>query len=64
MRSSIPEGPGSAAGLRAAQVAPPTRCRVESQEEIEMADVICVVLVVATFAVLALVVKGVERLER
>jgi hypothetical protein len=29
-----------------------------------MADVICVVLVVATFAVLALVVKGVERLER
>jgi hypothetical protein len=29
-----------------------------------MADVICVVLVVATFVVLALVVKGVERLER
>lgn len=29
-----------------------------------MADVICVVLVVAAFAVLALVVKGVERLER
>jgi len=29
-----------------------------------MADVIYVVLVVATFAVLALVVKGVERLER
>lgn len=29
-----------------------------------MADVICVALVVATFAVLALIVKGVERLER
>jgi hypothetical protein len=29
-----------------------------------MGDVIYVVLVVATFAVLALVVKGVERLER
>ena len=35
-----------------------------SQEEPEMGDVIYVVLVVATFAVLALVVKGVERLER
>jgi hypothetical protein len=29
-----------------------------------MGDVIYVVLVIATFAVLALVVKGVERLER
>ena len=29
-----------------------------------MGDVIFVVLIVATFAVLALVVKGVERLER
>jgi hypothetical protein len=64
MRSSIPEGPASAARPCDARVAPPTCCRVESQEEIEMADVICVVLVVATFAVLALVVKGVERLER
>ena len=33
-------------------------------EEPEMGDVIFVVLVVATFAVLALIVKGVERLER
>jgi hypothetical protein len=29
-----------------------------------MGDVIYVVLVIATFAVLALIVKGVERLER
>ena len=29
-----------------------------------MADVIYVLLVIATFAALALVVKGVERLER
>ena len=35
-----------------------------SQEAPEMGDVIYVVLVIATFAVLALVVKGVERLER
>lgn len=43
---------------------PPAHSRVESHEEPEMADVIYVALVVATFAVLALVVKGVERLER
>jgi hypothetical protein len=35
-----------------------------SHKEPEMADVIYVALTVATFAVLALVVKGVERLER
>jgi hypothetical protein len=34
-----------------------------SYEESEMADVLYVVLTVATFAVLALVVRGVERLE-
>lgn len=39
---------------------PPT---VDSKEP-EMADVLYVVLTVATFAVLALIVKGVERLER
>jgi hypothetical protein len=33
-------------------------------EESEMADVVCVALTIAVFAVLALVVKGVERLER
>jgi hypothetical protein len=35
-----------------------------SHKEPVMADVLYVVLTVATFAVLALVVKGVERLER
>jgi hypothetical protein len=35
-----------------------------SHKEPEMADVLYVVLTVATFAVLALIVKGVERLER
>jgi hypothetical protein len=35
-----------------------------SHKEPEMGDVIFVVLIVATFAVLALIVKGVERLER
>ena len=50
---------------RAVLGAPSTHPSIsQSQEEFEMADVICVVLVVATFAVLALVVKGVERLER
>ena len=34
------------------------------KREPDMGDVIYVVLVIATFAVLALVVKGVERLER
>lgn len=33
-------------------------------EESAVADVLVVVLIVAVFAVLALVVKGVERLER
>jgi hypothetical protein len=33
-------------------------------KEPEMADVLYVVLTVATFAVLGLIVKGVERLER
>ena len=33
-------------------------------EEPDMADVIFVALTIAVFAVLALVVKGVERLER
>jgi hypothetical protein len=41
---------------------PSTNHRVT--KEPEMADVLYVVLTVATFAVLALVVKGVERLER
>jgi len=35
-----------------------------THKEPEMADVLYVVLTVATFAVLALIVKGVERLER
>ncbi len=35
-----------------------------SIEESAVADVLVVVLVVAVFGVLALVVKGVERLER
>jgi hypothetical protein len=64
MRSSIPEGPGERGRTARRPGRTVHRCRVESFEEIEMADVICVVLVVATFAVLALVVKGVERLER
>ena len=38
--------------------------RTLSRKEPEMADVIFVALTVAVFAVLALVVKGVERLER
>ena len=43
----------------------PPRCiHMSSQEEPEMGDVIYVVVTIATFAVLALVVKGVERLER
>jgi hypothetical protein len=37
---------------------------LSSHKEPEMADVLYVVLVIATFAVLALIVKGVERLER
>jgi hypothetical protein len=35
-----------------------------SVEEPAVADVVSVLLIVAAFAVLALVVKGVERLER
>lgn len=35
-----------------------------SIEESAVADVVSVVLIVAVFVVLALVVKGVERLER
>jgi hypothetical protein len=39
-------------------------CDPPSIEEPAVADVLFVVLIVAVFAVLALVVKGVERLER
>lgn len=43
---------------------PPGRPLTADFKEPEMADVLYVVLTVATFAVLALIVKGVERLER
>jgi hypothetical protein len=44
--------------------APRTTIRTFEHKEPEMADVLYVVLTVVTFAVLALIVKGVERLER
>jgi hypothetical protein len=37
---------------------------IRIREELVMADVLFVLLTIAVFAVLALVVKGVERLER
>jgi hypothetical protein len=47
----------------AASTCGPSASRLTS-EELYMADVIFVALTIAVFALLALVVKGVERLER
>jgi hypothetical protein len=62
-RSCIPDGGG--ARVIADPEAPSTAKHPQPiNKEPEMGDVIFVVLVIATFAVLALIVKGVERLER
>jgi hypothetical protein len=62
-RSCIPGG--GEARVEVDQAAPSTANHSQpSHKEPEMGDVIFVVLVIATFAVLALIVKGVERLER
>jgi hypothetical protein len=60
LRVNIPDGLDTRGPVpRARALYPPS-----SKEEPEMGDVIYVALVVAAFAVLALIVKGVERLER